>query len=252
MMQTMLLGLLTMYVWMILGMVLLRKQHNDEMCNNMFQCFMAYLYLSIRDNGVKEVLREFDPPRNIVEAFIGQDLFILAILWDITYWLLFILILVAIITGIVIDAFGGMREAKEADESDLKANCFVCNLARFPLDQTVGFDHHVRAEHNPRWYLFFLMYLRGKAETQMTGQERYVFDRVWPSQDYRWLPRETTFSVREEDSQEDVIQTVHSQVVNVESKIEQLVAAMSRIEDTMAQAATLQGRTSSLRRMSNA
>lgn len=61
-----------MYLWMIVGMVALRDQHADEMCVNMFQCFMAYVYLAIRDNGVKEVLREMDFPRNIVEAFIGD------------------------------------------------------------------------------------------------------------------------------------------------------------------------------------
>jgi hypothetical protein len=54
--QALLLGLLFMYVWMVLGMMLLREEHNDDQCSNMFQCFFAYVFLTIRDNGVREVL----------------------------------------------------------------------------------------------------------------------------------------------------------------------------------------------------
>ena len=134
-------------------------------------------------------------------------------------------------TGIVIDAFGGLRDKKDAEEEDIKvlsqsaetlciasahqncsciaalwpnaplsplqANCFVCNLDRFSLDQRgIGFDRHIvrprspghpaqspcaassRAlalrclsarsalrqvvEHNPRYYLFFLLAIKQK------------------------------------------------------------------------------------------
>lgn len=54
--QALLLGLLFMYVWMVLGMMLLREEHNDDQCSNMFQCFFVYIFLTIRDNGVREVL----------------------------------------------------------------------------------------------------------------------------------------------------------------------------------------------------
>jgi hypothetical protein len=41
MVQALLLGLLFMYAWMILGMVLLRDAHTVDTCSNMFQCFFA-------------------------------------------------------------------------------------------------------------------------------------------------------------------------------------------------------------------
>jgi len=37
--------------------------------------------------------------------------------------------------GIVIDAFSGLRDEKEAAEQDLQTKCFVCHLDRFTLDQ---------------------------------------------------------------------------------------------------------------------
>jgi hypothetical protein len=105
------------------------------------------------------------------------------------------------LTGIVIDAFGALKEEKEADEEDLKTICFVCNVDRFTADQNgIGFDKHVKLEHNPKYYLFFLIYLQRKSRSSMTGQERYVYDKVWPaggqkSFDARWLPREETFTI---------------------------------------------------------
>ena len=54
-------------------------------------------------------------------------------------------------------------EEKEADEEDLKTICFVCKVGRFTADQNgIGFDKQVKLEHNPKYYLFFLIYLQRK------------------------------------------------------------------------------------------
>jgi inositol 1,4,5-triphosphate receptor type 3 len=112
---------------------------------------------------------------------VGEDAFILRIAWDIAFQIVFIYILLAIITGIVIDAFGALKEQKEADDDDLKSICFVCNIDRFTADQNgIGFDKHVKIEHSPKWYLFFLLYLQRKPKMNLSGQERYVKDLVWP------------------------------------------------------------------------
>ena len=34
----------------------------------------------------------------------------------------------------------------------------------------IGFDKHVVLEHNPRWYLYFLIYLKKKSFQSLTGQ----------------------------------------------------------------------------------
>ena len=39
-----------------LDQMLLREEHNEDQCSNMFQCFFVYIFLTIRDNGVREVL----------------------------------------------------------------------------------------------------------------------------------------------------------------------------------------------------
>jgi len=243
--QAFLLGLLFMYTWMVLGMVTLRQQHDDDLCSNMFQCFMTYLFKTIRDNGVREVLTEpgadFKFPHNLYDAFVGTDLFVWRLLWDIMFQIIFIYILLAIITGIVIDAFGALKEQKEADEDDLKSVCFVCNIDRFTADQSgIGFDKHVKFEHSPKCYLFFLIYLQRKAPTSMTGQERYVYARVWPeagAKDFRWLPREETFTIHKGEEVDETlleVQRLNSEMLKLHTKVDTnhaaLAAAIARIE----------------------
>jgi hypothetical protein len=88
---------------MALGMMTLRKEHDDDICTNVFQCFSSYLFKTIRDNGVREMLTEpgedFKFPHNIYDALFGPELFIWRLLWDILFQIIFIYILLAIITG---------------------------------------------------------------------------------------------------------------------------------------------------------
>jgi len=206
MMQTMLLGLLAMYLWMVIGMSTIRSLHTSNTCTNMFQCFCSYIFTAIRGDGVKDVLDgDFVFPGTVAEAFVGEGVFVWRLVWDITYWLLFVLILIAIISGIIIDAFGSMRDQADSDAADIRSVCFVCNLDRFQLDQHgIGFDKHVALEHNPRWYLFFLLYLRSKPAAELTGQESYVKNCVWPKKDYKWFPRENTLSLKVEKEDDEI------------------------------------------------
>jgi hypothetical protein len=135
MINTLVLGLAIMYIWMIMGVVLFRSGHvveGEDVCTNMFQCSMAYIYIALRGDGVKDLIADPSVPLNIVDSVMpDQGFFLPYLLWDMSFQWLFIYVLLAIITGIVIDAFSGLRDEKEKADADLKAFCFVCNLDRF-------------------------------------------------------------------------------------------------------------------------
>ena len=145
------------------------------------------------------------------------------------------------LTGIVIDAFGGLRDEKDSAADNLRAFCFVCNLERFVVDQQgIGFDKHVRLEHNPRWYLFFLIYISGKLESQLSGQEKYVKERVWPAagkQSYDWIPRECTDSIQESAQEDDGLAKVDERVLGLEGKVDSVTASLARIEAVLSKLA---------------
>jgi len=245
MMNTLVLGIAIMYIWMVIGILLFRENHADNngqaLCVNMFQCTLSYFMIALRGDGVADLMDDLTIPLNIVDSVLpigepNERFFLPLLLWDFTYNWLFIYILLAIITGIVIDAFGGLREEKEAAEGDLKAVCFVCNLERFRVDQDgIGFDKHVKIEHNPRWYLFFLIYIDGKSDALLNGQEKYVKSRVWPATgnpSCEWIPRECTDSIKVE-GEEDPNAEVYQRMDAMEGDIGEVKTALSRIEEML-------------------
>lgn len=115
-MRALILGLLLMYTWMVLGIAVFWPIHEEDVCSNMFQCFWAYLGKTIRDNGVYEVLTEPEYPHNIADALLSKDMFLYRFVFDLIFQIVFIYIMLAMITGIVIDAFSEMQALKISKE----------------------------------------------------------------------------------------------------------------------------------------
>jgi len=124
MFQLVILGILCIYVWLVVGMLLLHDAHYQDFCSNMFQCFMSYIDISIRAYGVHEVLKfveeSFKYPHNIVDALgVHEDsrttgVFLIRLLWDASFQILFgYIIIIGIIPGIIIDAFGELKARRE-------------------------------------------------------------------------------------------------------------------------------------------
>lgn len=242
MLMTLVLGIAIMYIWMVLGIILFRHTHepdDNNICTNMFQCVLAYIFVALRGDGVKDLMGDLDIPLNVIDSVLPENGFFLPLLlWDFAYNWLFIYVLLAIITGIVIDAFGGLRDEKDAAEQDLRAVCFVCNLPRFNIDQGgIGFDKHVKTEHNPHWYLFFLIYLRRRSPGQLSTQEKYVLHKVWPASgnpQYDWIPRERCFSIQSGEEGDNAMAKLEHQVNSVEAKVDKMSSSLVRIEELLA------------------
>ncbi|TRY98674.1 hypothetical protein DNTS_033428 [Danionella cerebrum] len=108
----------------------------------------------------------------------GDEYELYRVVFDITFFFFVIVILLAIIQGLIIDAFGELRDQQE------QTKCFICGIGSDYFDTTPhGFETHTLEEHNLANYLFFLMYLINKDETEHTGQESYVWkmyqERCW-------------------------------------------------------------------------
>ena len=140
----------------------------DQKCHDVFTCFVFHLYQGVRaGGGIGDVI---EPPDGAENEYVR-------ILFDFSFFLFITLILLAIIQGFIIDAFGALRDQLQGVEDELAGNCFICSISKDYLDQVPhGFETHVKKEHNLANYLFFLMYLINKDESDYTGQETYVWD----------------------------------------------------------------------------
>jgi hypothetical protein len=133
----------------------------------MLSCYIFHLYVGVRAGG--GIGDEIGAPD-------GDPYEVYRIIFDITFFFFVIVILLAIIQGLIIDAFGELRDQLEQVKEDMESSCFICGIGKDYFDKLPhGFETHVKNEHNFANYMFFLMHLINKPDTEYTGQESYVW-----------------------------------------------------------------------------
>ncbi|XP_059376123.1 ryanodine receptor 2 [Carassius carassius] len=171
------------YLYTVVAFNFFRKFYNksedgepvDMKCDSMLTCYMFHMYAGVRAGG--GIGDEIEDPA-------GDEFEFYRIIFDITFFFFVIVILLAIIQGLIIDAFGELRDQQEQVKEDMETKCFICGIGSEYFDTVAhGFESHTLQEHNLANYLFFLMYLISKDVTEHTGQESYVWkmfqERCW-------------------------------------------------------------------------
>ncbi|RWS25891.1 ryanodine receptor-like protein, partial [Leptotrombidium deliense] len=175
---TVMLLIIIVYIYTVVAFNFFRKfyvsggdeeeEEPDKKCHSMLTCFVFNIYQGVRaGGGIGDVIEPAD----------GDDYEVYRIIFDITFFFFIIVILLAIIQGLIIDAFGELRDQLQSVVDDMEANCFICGIGKDYFDKIPhGFETHVMKEHNLANYLFFLMHLINKPDTDYTGQETYVWE----------------------------------------------------------------------------
>jgi ryanodine receptor 2 len=58
------------------------------------------------------------------------------------------------ISGLIIDAFGELRDQLDSVKENMESNCFICGIGKDYFDTVPhGFDTHVAKEHNLANYM---------------------------------------------------------------------------------------------------
>ncbi|VUZ49839.1 unnamed protein product, partial [Hymenolepis diminuta] len=172
---TVMLTSIVIYLYTVIAFNFFRKFYAKEedgekeyKCNDMLTCFIFHLHMGLRAGG---------GIGDEIEAPDGDAHEALRIIFDMTFFFIVIIILLAIIQGFIIDAFGDLRDQLEQVREDLESKCFICGIGKEYFDATPhGFDRHVEREHNFANYMYFLMHIINKPDTEFTGQETFVWE----------------------------------------------------------------------------
>ena len=175
--------LVVQLIFAIIGMYLF-KPHQDHLSD-------IFLFLLGQIPGGTLNLSERFPPQDF--DIPPKDTTIT--MFSIAYFFAIQLVLVALIQGLIIDAFGELRNKQEAAREAMQNKCLICGLSKETFDQHTprGFEMHTEKEHHYPNYLFFLMHLIRKEETEYTGQESYVMD-MYRKRNWEFFPVGVCFS----------------------------------------------------------
>ncbi|KIH60249.1 transporter, cation channel family protein [Ancylostoma duodenale] len=164
-------------------------------CETLRMCIITTLNWGLRNGGgIGDVLRNVAPEEN---------LFYYRIIYDLSFYVVLIVIVLNLVFGVIVDTFGDLRTEKNDKEDVLKNSCFICGLERGKFDnRSVTFEDHQAQEHNLWHYLYFIVWLQIKDETEFTGPESYVAQCI-KDRKLDWFPRMQAISLQDGDSDSD-------------------------------------------------
>ena len=206
---TLIFFIVIMYAFSSMGFVLLGDIYANSMpnklpCKNIFECFLLTIDKGMKfDGGIGNYLDDHNENTDTsgryipvsIGKFVFQNLFLL----------IDFIIVLSIVTGIIIDTFGSLREEYNEYIKDTETFCFICGFERETLDKESeekdGFDFHVKNEHYQWNYLFYIGYLSDKEATELTGLESYIAGLI-EKEKIDWFPNHRAMMIKEDDGLE--------------------------------------------------
>jgi len=174
-----------MYVFTLFGYYWLRDSYPSDFCESTWICLVTAIDKSFKADGG---LGGFLTPVGGEES---DSKFLIRFFFDNIYFILLMIIMINIVSGIIIDTFGNLREELMEYEEDLSSYCFICGHNSEHIEKNSenakGFKHHIKNDHYMWNYLFYIAYLLDKDNTEYTGIESYVADKL-EKEEISWFP----------------------------------------------------------------
>ncbi|RZK01728.1 MAG: ion transporter [Flavobacterium sp.] len=235
---TLILLVVTVDVYSLVGLYFLNDRFQDgdvgPLCHDAYSCFLASLNLGLRSGGgIADALQKLKYDEDNKVAYLVNTLF------DLSFYIIIVTLLLNLIFGMIIDAFGDLRDEKSSNEEDMENVCFICGLQRSEYERTDNYEKHISKEHNMWKYLAYLVYLQEKSKlyiTDFTDLEDYVLDR-YKNQDYMWIPvgRSLTLERHLAKGEKEKKSEIEKMKANMDYKFEKLMEQtkylISRIDE---------------------
>ena len=123
--------------------------------------------------------------------------------YDFIFFVLVLIILLNIVFGIIIDAFGDLRDKRNDLEENINGKCFICGLPKFMLDtKGEGWYKHIYKNHNVYNYMFFYIAMQEKDMLDCNGVEKYIKEKISQGPDISFIPQGRAIGVKEFDKEE--------------------------------------------------
>ncbi|KRX06931.1 MIR motif [Pseudocohnilembus persalinus] len=178
---------LIMYYFSLLAFLYLARDYYVGTCENLLMCFSV-----IFDNAQKQRISKLYALLNMYQDTLPAYLMDREDFFDFG----FMLIVVSCVwtwtfTSLIIESYGALRRAAVHKQNDMQNICLPCNLSREKIQKvsSVGFDNHVKLEHNQWNYLRYMASLWYKPKDQFTGTEKYIFENI-KKKKIHWFPIE--------------------------------------------------------------
>ena len=127
----------------------------DNYCMCLSFCFMTNFYAGIRARGgAADQMIRISFERNTF-------LYVMRFFYDITYFLICIIIMIDLVFGIILGTFSEMREEERLSDNDKINHCFLCHITREIIEKKKeDFQYHRDKRHNLWIYVDYMIFLK--------------------------------------------------------------------------------------------
>ncbi|EFC42308.1 predicted protein [Naegleria gruberi] len=150
------------------------ESNGTKTCESVLECFVTMFDYGFRSESSWENMYPHNPT-------VGR-----AIL-DLAFNMIVIVYLSNVVFGTILDSFQELRAAREERKNEIREKCFICALEKSKFDtkanEGITFEKHIKEEHYLWNYVYFLIYLYEKPETEYTGVESYIFEKCEENDD---------------------------------------------------------------------
>ena len=155
---------------------------NEPFCHSSFQCLLVLISYGTRSGGgIADNLP-------VVSFKNDYNMFIARFFYDMSFYIIVIMIMGNVTFGLIVDSFGALRDETYSYENDKENKCFICQISRDGcLLKSINFESHINNIHNVWNYVDFLCYLHLYDPNNFTRVEGYVWDKLI-EKDFAWLP----------------------------------------------------------------
>eukprot|EP00347_Sterkiella_histriomuscorum_P006717 403351704 len=203
--NTLILFLCLQYIFAMISYVFFFEDFEKGECSSLSQCFLVIIDQTFKnDGGIGTFLNRAYPD----EMNKGGQISMIRFIFDNTFNVILVILVVEIISGIIIDTFGALREEHNKITDSIENKCMICGKNRDQIEKEFqdmianeenqsssnnkeneekAFDIHKKYSHNIYDYIFFLAYLKEKPELEYTGLESFVFEK-YSEQNNTWFP----------------------------------------------------------------
>lgn len=236
-MLTFFLMVLSTYLFAVLGFVFFWNYYSNYtlQCSTLFQCTLSAIAEGFKSDGIADLLTSQIETLGFPKHLWSDWSLLLLIVWNLGFFLMVVLILVAVFTGIIIDSFGELRDKQHARDEQLTSSCVICNI---PMDRFVqcpgaSFELHTAETHNVLAYLCYFLHLKSKQNEESTPQEKYMQSCIFPEsgqESIRFFPNPSTktMDLRNEtrSDREDLLEAKISTCLQDLSDVKQMVSSI--------------------------
>ena len=154
---------------LLFSMIKFKWLTGEDSCKSYSECFFDMLNSGVRGgSGMGFGIKKINQPGFYSEFILEMFIFILVML-----------VLMNMITGIIVDSFQKLREKKN-EENEIKENtCYICSLHREKFEKRgIKFENHTEQEHNVINYFNYIYKVKMTDESDLNSLDYQVMQSI--------------------------------------------------------------------------